>query len=122
LFLGAHCFSSRAHFGFFFFSCHPNYHFFLGELLPTPPTYLPPFLLPAHLPTYLYWTSPSTFLILLTPHLCLCSLPLPTLEIQWDQGLGLQSFRRVRRNKWTSLECPKWEELGASMKNNRTTR
>jgi hypothetical protein len=49
-FLGAHCFSSWAHFGFILFRTTLTTIFFLGELLPTLPTYLPPFLLPAHLP------------------------------------------------------------------------
>ncbi len=87
IFWGAHCFSSQAHFGFFF-SRHPNHYVFFGGT----PTY------PSNLPT-----SPSTLLILLTPRLCLP--PSPTFEIHLDQGLGLQSFRRMRRNKRTSLEC-----------------
>jgi hypothetical protein len=33
----------------------------------------------------------------------------------------LQNFKRVRRNKGR-LGVPKWEELGASVKNNKTTR
>ncbi len=92
-FWGAHCFSSWAHFGFFF-PRNPNYHFFLGGT----PTY------PSNLPTTFPPTSPSTSLILLTPLFCLCSPPSPALEIQWDQGLELQSFKKVRRNKGKSLE------------------
>ncbi len=101
IFFGSSLFFFPGSFWFFFFSSHhPNHHFLLGN------SYLPPFLLPAHLLTYLYWTSPSTSLILLTLCLCLCSPPSPTFEIQWDQSLGLQSFKRAGRNKQASLEHP----------------
>jgi hypothetical protein len=70
-FWGAHCFSSWAHFGFILFCTTLTTIFFFGGT----PTY------PSNLPTTLPPTSPSTSLILLTPLLCLCSPPSPTLEI-----------------------------------------
>jgi len=57
---------------------------------------------PSNLPTALLPTGPSTSLILFTPLLCLHSPPSPSLENQWDQGLGLQGFE--------SLELERSEE------------
>jgi hypothetical protein len=57
---------------FFSFSLHPNHHWGGGGWTPT---------YPSNLPTTFPPTSPSTSLILLTPLLCLCCPPSPTVEI-----------------------------------------
>jgi hypothetical protein len=89
-----------------FFSHHPWHHLLFGT-----PTY------PSNLPTALPPTSPSTPFILLTLLLCLLSPPSPTLENQWDQGLGLQGFEflELERNEEKEGEelllVSRWEEL-----------
>jgi hypothetical protein len=84
----------------FFFPCHPWHHYFLGGT----PAY------PSNLPTALLPTNPPTSLTILTPLLCLRTPPSPTLENQWDQGLGLEGFEspkleRSEEKEWEELEC-----------------
>ncbi len=107
LFLGgeAHSFFSWAPFRLIFFSCHPWYHFFFGGT----PTY------PSNLPTTLLPTNPPPSLILITPLSCLRSPPLPMLENQWDQGLGLHGFESSELER--SKEKEGEELVGVSRRN-----
>ncbi len=125
-FLGAHCFSSWAHFGFFFFLATLTTIFFLGNsYLPLQPTYHPSSYQPIYLPTFTEPAhQPPSFC---SPLSCACALHHQRLRFSGFRVAKLQKSEEKQADelgvpRWEELGAPRWEELGASVKNNITTR